>query len=155
MYGSEGFKNHSGRGILDPWSYKDDGIDDIMSFDVMPEEGMKTADSLINEALGAKHPDEDHKFSLFGLDYNPKYFLRSPTPFLSYHSVKAFEDPFSKLHGCRLWLHRLDSEEKSIVEEIRSQRKRQKLSHKKEKDIFEETERRYQDTSSALKSRNS
>ena len=137
IYDSEMFNTYSGRGMLDPWSPHmgdEEAADNkILEMEVTSEEGIKGTDDRVLEALKAKNPDEEHQFSLFGLDYDPKYFLRGPVPFLSYHSIKALENPTSKLHGCRLWLHRLSSEERSIVDQVRSQRKRQKLSHAKAK----------------------
>ena len=137
VYNSEMFSAYSGRGFLDPWSPQNDRgkttNDKLFPMEITSEEGMKDTDERVFEALKAVNPDGDHKFSLFGLDYDPKYFLRGPTPFLSYHSTKALKNPASKLHGCRLWLHKLSSEEKSIVEEVRSQRKRQKISHENSK----------------------
>ena len=137
VYDSKMFSGYSGRGILDPWSSQIDGGEatdnKLFPMEITAAKGMEDTDERVFEALKAKHPEEEHKFSLFGLNYDPKYFLRGPTPFLSYHSMKALKNPASKLHGCRLWLHKLNSEEKIIVEKSRSQRKRQKISHEMSK----------------------
>ena len=139
---SESFTSHTGRGLLDPWASRPadstNTPSNIFSVDITSEKGVTDTDERILEVLKDENPDEDHKFSIFGLDYDPKYFLRGPPPFLSYHSMKALENPITKLQGCQLWLHKLSSEEKSIVEEVRSRRKRQKLSHDKAKDSSEQ-----------------